>query len=520
MPAIIKNFKSYTRMKECLKNKLWRIEHLYYIQNKSGKLIRFKLNEAQKHFFFNRTGRDIILKSRQLGFSTFAIIDMLDTTLFLPNTHNLFIAHKREDAGKIFDSKVRLAWDNIGFLNFMWSCTSDRAQQLKFKFQNGKTVSTSSISVSTSGRSGTHYQLHVSELAKLFVLKPKEAQEIISGTMPSVPDNGKIVIESTAEGQSGLFYDLYMKARAPNEKKVKLEMTKFFYNWTWDQEEMGKTEIVTHLPSEFKEYQKMMGLTDLQISYYYNKFILMGQDRELINQEYPTTEQEAFISSSKRFFMIPEGFDNNIKKPIITNGDWKIYEDYNPRHKYCIGVDVAEGIGEDSSSIVVVDLTSMMVVAIYKSNTIPADLLAYEIKTIGNRYGTCITGVEANNHGIATIVKLREIYPEHKIYKKETIGTTKDGETNRFGWLTTRSSKPKMLYELRDCIAQNEIIIPDKALLLEIKTYNKDELNNVRTNPDVTQHYDVVMALAIAYQMRNNQEGFVMNYDVGGVTYN
>lgn len=56
------------------------------------------------------------------------------------------------------------------------------------------------MTVSNSGRSGTHNRVHVSEFAKLCAKYPAKADEIITGTIPSVPANGRMDIESTAEG--------------------------------------------------------------------------------------------------------------------------------------------------------------------------------------------------------------------------------------------------------------------------------------------------------------------------------
>ena len=54
----------------------WRINNLYFITDKNGKKIKFKLNEAQMTFFEGMHYRNIILKARQLGFTTFTMIFM------------------------------------------------------------------------------------------------------------------------------------------------------------------------------------------------------------------------------------------------------------------------------------------------------------------------------------------------------------------------------------------------------------------------------------------------------------
>ena len=76
-----------------LKDKEWRISHLYKIRTKDSQLVRFKRNRAQEHFNKHKHTRNIVLKSRQLGFTTDETIDSLDDTLFNKNFDTLFIAH-------------------------------------------------------------------------------------------------------------------------------------------------------------------------------------------------------------------------------------------------------------------------------------------------------------------------------------------------------------------------------------------------------------------------------------------
>ena len=99
--------------KERLGSKEWRVEHFYKIKNKQKQLVTFKKNKAQRDFDKNKHCRNIILKSRQLGFTTLEAIDMLDDTLFQRNMDCLFIAQDLETAKDIFDNKIKLAWDNF-----------------------------------------------------------------------------------------------------------------------------------------------------------------------------------------------------------------------------------------------------------------------------------------------------------------------------------------------------------------------------------------------------------------------
>ena len=78
----------------------WRINNLYYITDKNNKKVLFQLNPAQKIFFRDMHYRNIILKARQLGFTTFMMIFMLDAALFNDNTKCGVIAHSKDDAAR------------------------------------------------------------------------------------------------------------------------------------------------------------------------------------------------------------------------------------------------------------------------------------------------------------------------------------------------------------------------------------------------------------------------------------
>ncbi len=273
-----------------LLDKEWRMAHLYKIRNKNQELVQFKRNKAQQHYALHKHTRNLILKSRQLGFTTDEAVDSLDDTLFTRNMECLLIAHGLKPAEDIFDKKIELAWKSMHQdLRSLWKVDTNTAQALKFEFGDG---TFSSISVSTSGRSGTYNRVHVTEFANICRKYPEKAREIIEGTIPAVPTHGRVDIESTSEGASGRFYEMCMEAYQRGEPTNPLEFKFHFYNWTWD-EEIDNMKAVA-VPAEFKIYQATHSLTDVQITYYYYKWISLNKDWNALHREFPTTPEEAF----------------------------------------------------------------------------------------------------------------------------------------------------------------------------------------------------------------------------------
>ncbi|MDQ3817846.1 MAG: hypothetical protein M3247_08725 [Thermoproteota archaeon] len=496
-----------------LKNKEWRISHLYKIKDKNQRLIQFSRNRAQEHYKQNQANRNLLLKSRQLGFTTDEAIDTTDDVLFTPNFDALLIAHKKEEALKIFDNKIDLAWKNFpDELKPLWEVDTERANTLKFGFGDG---SYSSISVAISGRSGTYNRVHISEFAKLCAESPKAAKEIITGTIPSVPLDGRIDIEGTAEGEDNLFALMFWEAWTRQRAKKPTEFKAHFYNWTWDDEEIAK---VTQAEAEafkqsgdyllFKDYQAKHGLTDIQITYYYYKWLSLNKDWKSLRQEYPTTPEEAFVSSGNKLFD-PDKLDKFELREGEKNGDWTYYAEYNSIHRYGMGCDVAEGVGQDSSTITIWDFDAKPkpeVVAEFKSNTIEPDVFAYEIRNGGIKYGMAIAGVERNNHGHATLAKLKEIYPIDKIFKEVKKDQVTDKYTEKLGWHSNAASKPQILFALNTVINEEAVNIPSKTIKYELRTYDKTDVNKTTFDEEATQHWDLVRATAIGWKMNEYAE--------------
>ena len=288
-----------------LKDKNWRINNLYKIRNKEGELIKFKRNRAQEHYAKSHWYRNLILKSRQLGFTTDEAIDSLDDVLFNPNRDALLIAHNLEAGSSIFDKKIVFAWEKLPLeLRQLYEIDNKTSKTLKFGFGS---KGFSSIAVDTSGRSGTYQRVHITELAEIAKKYPKKIPEIIEGTIPAIPTNGRLDIESTSQGASGEFYEMFLEAYERGQPTIPQQYKAHFYNWTLDDEELNK--ITNPIPFEemdqnhkFREYAAKHSLTQIQITYYYQKWLSLNKKWNSLKREYPTTVEEAFEAIAEGTF--------------------------------------------------------------------------------------------------------------------------------------------------------------------------------------------------------------------------
>ncbi len=485
-----------------LKNKEWRINHLYKIRDKNSQLITYKRNRAQREFAENAHTRNIILKSRQLGFSTEEAIDTLDDTVFTPNFDSLFIAQDLKTAEEIFDNKVHLTWKNLPKeLKDLWDQERSSARRMKFGFGDGRY---SSITVDNTGRSGTFNRVHITELPILYEKYPKRAKEVLEGTIPAVPMDGRVDIESTARGDSGPFYEMFWEAWERGEPDTKIDYKAHFYNWTYDDNEISKISEPLEVPKEFQDYQKKHGLSDTQITYYYLKWVSLNKDWQALFREYPTTPEEAFAYAGEKFFANEKiEFQKQFVKKGEKQGDWTIFEEPEATHYYGIGADVSEGVGKDHSTAVVIDFKPLVpkVVATYKNNKITPDNFAFELKDKGMKYHKALVAPENNSMGYATVSKLNEIY--NNVYRQVKHDKSTNKKSTKLGWKTGPSTKPKMLHDLKTAINEDGIQIPSQEILKELRSYTQDDVQYQRTDEDTTRHFDLLIATAIAYQMKD-----------------
>lgn len=297
-------------MLRCLGDPFWRIEsgQLYKITVKSSEgdaIVPFRPNRPQRRFMRRMWHRNVILKARQLGFTTLISILWLDHALY--NEHQLCVqvAQTREDAEAILTGKVFLAYDNMPPA-LIAAKPVRRRTATRLDLMNGSTVR-----VATSARGGTPHRLHVSEMGKIAAKFPDKAKEIVSGSFPAVPMDGVIIVESTAEGQDGKFKDMVDDARELQQKGVPLnpkQMRFHFYPW-WDELAYRLTDaqaaLVAITAKEHAYFDKLEGeigrALDLgQRAWWVSTFEseCFG-DIELMWREYPSTPDEAFQVSTE-----------------------------------------------------------------------------------------------------------------------------------------------------------------------------------------------------------------------------
>lgn len=303
-----------------LDDPLWRLHHLYWIENKEGHIQRFCPNAAQLRLHRNLWFRNAVLKARQLGISTYVAMLMLDRCLFTPHFHAGIIDKTLPDAEQKLE-KLRFAWEHLDYLPpcptehdralaYLGGLIKQRSGVLKrgelhpaadararLAFANG-----SDVRLGTTLRGGTLQLLHVSELAHVSVHAPWRAREVRTGAINTVAADGTVILESTHEGgRYGVNYELTVRAmeNAARTELSPLDFRFFFFSWadnpgyalpghgSWNDEMAAYFEKL--------ETQHGIRLTHGQKLWYARMERTMGA---AMRQEYPTTPDEAFSTGN------------------------------------------------------------------------------------------------------------------------------------------------------------------------------------------------------------------------------
>ena len=299
-----------------LDNPLWRLHHLYWIEDKVGRMRRFRPNAAQLRLHRGLWYRNSVLKARQLGISTYVAMLMLDRCLFTPHFHAGIIDKTLPDAAQKL-AKIRFAWENLDYippgadageraLAYLGARIKQESGVLKkgnrcpvadartrLAFANG-----SDIRIGTTLRGGTLQLLHVSELAHVSVHSPWRAREIRTGAINTVPAEGLIILESTHEGgRYGVNYEMTVQAmeNAARSELSPLDFRFFFFSW-FDHPDyllQGRGSWSETLAAYFEklERESRIHLSHAQKLWYARMERTMGA---AMRQEYPSTPDEAF----------------------------------------------------------------------------------------------------------------------------------------------------------------------------------------------------------------------------------
>jgi hypothetical protein len=505
------------------------------IRTKKGKITKLVLNRVQRRFLkmvldqWERTGkvRLVVLKARQQGLSTVISAFQYWWLSQRKAQKGLVMAHEGESTTALLDMYRRIH-DNIPEVVKPHTKYLSRNELNFDELDSGMRVATAGGRGVARGETLTF--THLSEVAFWPVAF---AHTNFNGLVQAVPeeDDTFIFLESTAQGVTGKFYEMYQGACDPtsitwNGYEV------FFSAW------VESDEYRSPAPANFQRTpdEDDIAATALQLygiavdndQLYWRRKKVGTSGLELFQQEYPLTADEAFLSTGRPIFdnlkitkqikdckppitlkAVEEAFDEKTHKPLPlrvlrehARGELKVFRELDPKESYVIGADVGMGLRQgikgrkdgDPSVAQILD-SQMRQVAMWRGLCHP-DVFAKILETLGYHYNSATIAPERNNHGLVTCVALRDSnYPY--LYTEQTEGTLEpDKDTIKLGFYTSEATKPLIIDKLRALQREDEIEINDETTLKEMKTFVVSE--NGKMEAEAGTHDDCVMALAIA----------------------
>lgn len=318
-----------------------------FIKDKTGSLVPFRWNAAQ-HLLHERikdqkkrTGKVRILvpKGRQLGVSTYVSARFYARTTLQGGKRTFILTHE--------DGATRVQFETVGRIhenvpeNVRVTASRDNANELVFD-NIGSGYSIGTARTKAKGRGSTIQLFHGSEVAFW-----PNAGDHMAGVLQAVPDGDdtEIILESTGNGQGGLFHDMCQEALSGDG-----EYELVFLPWFLDEKYRKVAPEGWEPPAGWRSYGQIHGLEGEQVYWAWSKNVDIakacgGSTDEpcwLFAQEYPATLQEAFQAGDDSSFIRPE---------LVTAARDNDYPEPGQDTPLVFGVDIAHGGGDKTRII-------------------------------------------------------------------------------------------------------------------------------------------------------------------------
>lgn len=483
-------------------HKIQFMETFMKIVNKEGKIVPFKLTDEQKTLVSQLKGHNIVSKSRQLGISTITISLSIREAILHPYSNCLLVSYDQKSCNAIFN-KLKQQFDLLP--SFLKPKTKANNRQ-ELTFLNGSRIICACAGNKDIGRGDTYQIVHLSEFAFW-----KNPETHLNSILQALSPTGLLIIESTSNGLN-YYSDLVQKAEN-NENDFNL----YFFNWinggslfknaykkaVKTYKNRFKKDYIEELDDEEKRLQEI-GATMEQLIWRRSMIENIGLDK--FHQEYPSTIMESFISTSNNVFNATRLKEMELYtmkvKPLIVRDMSKLLMAYRNSiniyqypifgHKYCLGVDTSDGLGQDYSVVEVYDKETGEQVCEFRNNKIAPYDFAEVVKELGLYYNYGLLVVEINKSGNTVIEKLWKQWDYKNLYKYKRYN-----EFNKLvyarGFSTDSTSKPMIINNLREAVDKYSIKINSRTSVIEMKFY--DSTFNASQG-----HDDTVISNALAVE--------------------
>jgi len=385
---------------------------LLRIRNKSGRLSSLSLNRAQQDLDRRSGKRNIVLKARQLGITTYVAGRFFLNCITQEGTLSVQVAHDQRSAEEIFRIVHRFL-DNLPEALRRGALVTSRANVRQIVFPElDSEYRVETAADPNAGRGLTIRNLHCSEVARW----PRDVAETLVSLRAAVPPDGEIFLESTPNGAGGAFYDEWQRAGQTG-------YVRHFYPWWWDPSYRRPVPIESFTDQELELIEKH-GLQAEQIAF---RREMRANFQNRACEEYAEDPESCFVASGECVFDA-DIVEQRLKQPapIVEETDHGRLLTFFPpvpavngvaAKEYIVGVDPAGGGTDgDFSCAQVIEVCGGMQCAELHGHFSPQEL-ASRVALLAQKYNNAMVVVERNNHGHAVLAHLTMSNGYTNLYK-------------------------------------------------------------------------------------------------------
>ncbi len=464
---------------------MWLARSLLRVRDREGADRALIANPAQRAFEAARGQRNIVLKARQMGMTTWVAGRFFLKTVTRRGVLTVQVAQTQEAAEAIFRMVGRF-WDALPASLRTGALRRGRAnlRQMSFPVLDSE-FRVLSAADENAGRGLTIGNLHGSEVSRW----PGDAAATLAGLRAALAPGGEEVLESTPRGASGCFYEQWREA---GERGAGYRNTvRHFLPWWMEPGYVGEA-AAGDLREDERELVERHGLSRSQIGF---RRGLERSYRGLRSQEFAEDAETCFRATGEGCFD-REAVERRLAEigpPVATRMDGRLLIWLPPvaGRRYLAGVDTAGGGAEgDFAAVEVVEIETGVQCAELRARMAPMEL-ARAAAALAREYGEALLAVERNNHGSGVLAHLTGSERYGNLY-------TQRGEA---GWLTSAATKPGMVGRMGALLAEEPGLFRSGRLLAECRSFVA--LPGGGTGAAPGAHDDCVMAMAIAQAVRS-----------------
>lgn len=480
-----------------LEDRVSLIGSLLHIDNKHREIIPFIPNAMQQQLLRQKGSRNIILKARQMGTSSILLADMFIECITRPNTTAVIVSHSGYAAERLLA--------RVQFFHDLLPIPDDQKPVIGHESSYESTFPRmhSLIYIKTAESLGSIRGERVDKALLSEISRYRNPENVLNAMEEAVPlDSGELTLESTANGENNIFYDVWTKAREGKNGYIP-----FFFPWYICEEYQLPEQSPLALPAdrgkfkfteEERRLNRQFGLTREQLRWRRRKLADKGA---LFYQEYAEDEVSVWLQSGTPVF------DPDLLADMATAcsagkrrpAGYYVWLNPKPNAVYVIGADCSAGVEGGSYSAASVVDEGYNVCATFQARLDPAQF-ANVLMEMGHYYNNAQVAVERNAQGYAVLSRMMDY---SNLYFQRDYATGK--QTDKLGWWTSEQTKNYLIATFRDML--HKMRIWDANLVRQARNYTY-----IKFKPTTQGHDDLLMATMIAVGIKQTQgtsRGFV-----------